>query len=632
MVFSKLKKCDLINLLHRFFPILVWLPQYNLFKLRGDVIAGLTCGFVVIPQSIAFANLGKLPAQNGLYASLTPGLIYAVFGTSKDVSVGTAVTLGLYTSSFNSSHSTIGASLLSLLTGFLLVLMGIFKLGYMIKYVPQLVISAFVSATAITIMVTQLSNLFGIKKTPQNVFEILKFIVVNIKSTNKWDIIMGGFCLVFLLLFVCLSSRKFNNEKQSKVSIFISKLIWILSASRMVLVCFLATIVVYIFDIKGFKEKFTTAGIIPKGLPKYQSPFQPYKNGNVTVKTTGQLIEGFGASLIILPIIMFIEQMSITKAFAKKFNYKVKAQQELIAIGMCNIIASFYGGWIVGGSFSRSAVNSMSGAQTPLAGAISGLIALIALEFMTPALYYIPSAALGAMMVMAVVTMIEMSVPKHIWNLHKWDLLPVFAAFCTSFYKLEYGVIVGTGIAILILLSREARLKYLLEKNEEEKSIKLVLLENLTYPGVEAVNKTIYSEVNSCTWIETLFLDMSVMVRVDFTILKNFEYLKDEFLKRNIALCFINFSRISVKKKFFKAGLINKEEDLTLIKDSLANTVILIANDEPLIENTKYLKVGLTEEDDLELNTNTLNTGSNTFEEYTSNNSNIDSYLLNKHV
>ncbi|XP_065680143.1 sodium-independent sulfate anion transporter isoform X1 [Hydra vulgaris] len=633
MTFSNIKKSDLINLLHRFLPILVWLPQYNLIKLRGDIIAGITCGFVVIPQSIAFANLGKLPAQNGLYASLTPGLIYAIFGTSKDVSVGTAVTLGLYTSSFNSTHSTIGASLLSFLSGIILVLMGLLKLGYMIKYVPQLVISAFVSATAITIMATQLSNLFGIKKAPQNVFEILKFIIVNVKRTNKWDLIMGIFCLAFLLFFVWLSSRKLDNEKQNKVRLFVVKLIWILSASRMVLVCFLATTVVYIFHVNGFREKFSTAGIIPKGLPKYQSPFQPYKDGNVTVKTTGQLIEGFGASLIILPIIMFIEQMSITKAFAKKFNYKVKAQQELIAIGMCNIIASFYGGWIVGGGFSRSAVNSMSGAQTPLAGAISGLIALIALEFMTPALYYIPSAALGAMMVMAVVTMIEMSIPKHIWSLHKWDLLPFFAAFFTSFYKLEYGAIVGTGIAILALLSREARPKYLLERNEAEKYIKLLLLENLTYPGVEAVNKTIYSEVNNCTWIETLFLDMSAMVRVDFTILKNFEFLKSEFSKKNILLCFINFSCTSVQKKFLKAGLINVGEDLTITKNSLANTVMMIANDKPFIETktTKYLKTGLTEDDDLELNTNNLGTAS-TNEEYNLNHSKIDCYLLSKYV
>ncbi|XP_065645477.1 uncharacterized protein LOC136075955 [Hydra vulgaris] len=300
---------------------------------------------------------------------------------------------------------------------------------------------------------------------------------------------------------------------------------------------------------------------------------------------------------------------------------------------MCNIIASFYGGWIVGGGFSRSALNSMSGAQTPLAGAISGLIALIAFEFMTSALCNIPSAALGAMMVMAVVTMIEMSIAKHIWSLHEWDLLPFFAVFCTSFYKLEYGVIVGTGIAILVLLSREARPKYLLEKVEAEKYIKILLLENLTYPGVEAVNKTIYSEVNNCTWIKTVFLDMSVMVRVDFKILKNFEFLKSEFSKKNILLCFINFSCISVQRKFLKAGLINAGEDLTITKDSLAHTVMLIANDKPFIETktTKYLKTGLTEDDDLELNTDNLDAASSTNVEYISNNK-IDCYLLSKYV
>ena len=272
MFFSNIKKSDVIVLLKRFFPILVWLPQYNLSKLRGDLIAGLTCGVVVIPQSIAFANLAKLPPQNGLYASLTPGLIYCIFGTSKDVSAGTAVTLGLYTSRFNPTNTALGASLLSFLTGIILVLMGIFKLGFLIKYVPQLVISAFVSATAITIIVTQFSNLLGIKKAPQNVFEILKYIIDNIRLTNKWDVSMSACCLVFLAFFVWLSNRKFdpNPTTHIKARAVMKKAIWFLCAARMALVCLFATIVVYIFHVNGYKKVFSMAGLIPKGLPHYQ--------------------------------------------------------------------------------------------------------------------------------------------------------------------------------------------------------------------------------------------------------------------------------------------------------------------------------------------------------------------------
>ncbi|XP_065672805.1 sodium-independent sulfate anion transporter isoform X2 [Hydra vulgaris] len=582
---------NIIALLKRFFPILVWLPQYNLRKLRGDIIAGLTCGVVVIPQGIAFANLAKLPPQNGLYASLTPGLIYCLFGTSKDVSAGTAVTLGLYTASFNPTHTTVGASLLSFISGIVLVCMGIFKLGFLIKYVPQLVISAFVSATAITIIVTQLSNLFGIKGAPVNVFEILKYIILNIKKTNKWDITMSACCLVILAIFFWLSSLKLENKPLLK------KIVLFLCGARMAIVCLFATITVYIFHVYGY-TKFSIAGNIPKGLPQYQNLFQPAVKGNVTY-TTKYLLDSYGASTIILPIIMFIEQISITKAFGRKFNYKVKAQNELIAIGMMNIVASFFGGWTVGGSFTRSAVNSMSGAQTPFAGVICGIVVLLSLEFMTPAFYYIPSAALGSMMLMAVLTMVEMSLTINIWKLYKWDLLPFLAAFCMSFYKLEYGVMAGTGIAILIMLSREARPKYFCEADETGKSLTLLLMENLTYPGVDAVNKTIYSEVNSCAGIKTLYLDMATMIRVDFTILKNFEFMKAELSKKEVSLQFINFSRDSIKKKFINAGLIQME-------CSLPGQEELNINVEPNhlsreeISKLKHMKTGINGDDDNE--------------------------------
>ncbi|XP_047134489.1 sodium-independent sulfate anion transporter [Hydra vulgaris] len=463
-LFSNISKDGIIALLKRFFPILVWLPQYNLQKLRSDLIAGFTCGVVVIPQGIAFANLAKLPPQNGLYASLTPGLIYCLFGTSKDVSTGTSVTLGLYT-------------------------------------------------------------------------------------------------------------------------------------SRMAIVCLFATVTVYIFHVYGY-NKFSIAGYTSKGLPHYKSPFQPAVKGNVTY-TTQNLLDGYGASTIILPIIIFIEQISVTKAFGRKFNYKVKAQNELIAIGMMNIVASFLGGWTVGGSFTRSAVNSISGAQTPLAGVISGVVVLLSLEFMTPAFYYIPSAALGSMMLMAVITMVEMSLTINIWKLYKWGLLPFVAAFCMSFYKLEYGVMAGTGIAILIMLSREARPKYFCETDQSGKSLTLLLMENLTYPGVDAVNKTICSEVNSCAGIKTLYLDMSTMVRVDFTILKNFEFMKAELSKKEVSLEFINFSRDSIKKKFIDAGLIQIDGSLSKQEELKINVETSNLSREE-ISKLKYMKTGINEDDDVD--------------------------------
>ena len=254
-------------------------------------------------------------------------------------------------------------------------------------------------------------------------------------------------------------------------------------------------------------------------------------------------------------------------------------------------------------------------------GAISGLIALIALECMTPAFYYIPSAALGAMMLMAVLTMVEMSITKSIWKLHKWDLLPFLAAFGTSFYKLEYGVMSGTGLAIIIMLSREARPKYFLEKDHVGKSVTLLLMENLTYPGVDAVNKTIYSEVNNFNGIETLILDMSTMVRVDYSILKNFEFLREELSKKGIALRFVNFSRESIKRKFLNADLIVSDSDKVLTT-KIESTI----QDKEMIGDTskiKFLKAGLTEEEDIALE-NSVEKNNNAIEESSSYVENLD--------
>ena len=240
-----------------------------------------------------------------------------------------------------------------------------------------------------------------------------------------------------------------------------------------------------------------------------------------------------------------------------------------------------------------------------LQGLISGAIALIALQLLTPAFYYIPSSALGAMMLMAVLPMIEMSMLKNIWKLRKWDLIPFLATFWISFYKLEYGVLVGTGISLITMISRQLRPKYLLDKNYQNKSITLLMLENLTYPGLEAMNKVIYSEIKNFEGVERLFLDMSTMIRVDFTILKNFEHLQSDLTKSGLTICFINFSRESIKKIFLNAGLISAEEsDFKNILQRNKNVFLNIRN---LNDETSDSDVLLEKGNCADLNTQGIN-------------------------
>ena len=248
IILEKLKQIKWIKWIKSFFPILIWLPQYNLYKLRKDIIAGITVGVMVIPQSMAFATLAKLPSEYGLYASFTPGIVYCIFGTSRHINIGPTVTMALFSVRFNPTEQPIGASFLGFLAGLVLVVMAIFRLGFVTKFVPHHVISAFVSATSITAVITQLSSLFGIKDAPSNVFLIIRHIGKNIKLTNIWDLTLGVASILFLSFFMWLSKRKACTTSQNftELKFILKKLLWFLCAARMALLCLCATIVVYI--------------------------------------------------------------------------------------------------------------------------------------------------------------------------------------------------------------------------------------------------------------------------------------------------------------------------------------------------------------------------------------------------
>ena len=272
MIVESKKRFNLLQTLRTFFPIIVWLPQYNLTKLKGDLIAGLTVGIMVVPQGIAFATVAGLPIQYGLYTSLTPGLIYCIFGTSKDVNVGPTATMSLFTNKLNTTKSPIGSSLLGFWCGIVLFAVGIFRLGFVSKFVPYHVINAFVSAAAITIAVSQFPNLLGIKGAPSNTFLILDYLRQKIKTTNKYDVTLGILCMVYLGFFMWLSKRKFITSSSGFKStrIIFNKIVLLVCSARMVLVCIFATIAVYIFYKHGITTKFSVAGKLPKGMPKWQ--------------------------------------------------------------------------------------------------------------------------------------------------------------------------------------------------------------------------------------------------------------------------------------------------------------------------------------------------------------------------
>ena len=266
------EKVSCFSFFSKLFPFLTWMRVYTLDTLRGDIIAGITCGLLIIPQGIAYANLAGLPAEYGLYTALTPGIIYCLFGTSKDVSIGPTVTMALFTYRFNSTHHPIGGSALAFMVGVVLLVMSVLRLGFITKFMPMHVNSGFVSAAAVVVAVSQLKNLFGLRKAPSSFLGKLKHFVIHVNETNLWDLMLGGGCVVFLLVFM-LISRTLLKKLQAKEGCcwkFVSNALWFTCIARSGVICILGTVISYMVATYGDRQLFTLAGRLPTGLPKVQ--------------------------------------------------------------------------------------------------------------------------------------------------------------------------------------------------------------------------------------------------------------------------------------------------------------------------------------------------------------------------
>lgn len=245
---------------------------YTLKTLRGDIIAGITCGLLIIPQGIAYANLAGLPEQFGLYTAMTPGIVYCIFGTSKDVSVGPTVTMALFTNRFNHTGSTIGGSALAFLVGAILFSMAVLRLGFITKFMPMHVNSGFVSAAAVTVAVSQLKNLFGLHKAPLTFIGKVEHFIENVKNTNLYDLYLGIGCILFLAFFMFISRGPLKKIQQKEGTLWkvISNSLWFTCIARSGIVCILGTIIAYLVSVYAPKQVFTLAGKLPTGLPPFQ--------------------------------------------------------------------------------------------------------------------------------------------------------------------------------------------------------------------------------------------------------------------------------------------------------------------------------------------------------------------------
>lgn len=439
--------------LKRKLPIINWLPKYSLQDLKGDMIAGVSVAFTIIPQALALATLAGLTANYGLYSSFMGCFVYTLLGTCKDAAVGPTSILAIIVAPYVAMGHATYAIMLSFFSGILMLLLGMLNLGFIVDFISFPVISSFTTASAITIAVSQFKGFLGLKFNAHRIIKTLENVFINFRRINVWDMSMGIFCLLFLVpVQMAKDTQLLNNGSRNGKLI---NAIWTLTVTgRNAIVVVFATIVASVFS---NMSNFTLTAQIELGLPPLQVPAFELMGGNSTIIADfTESISDISVGIFVVALIELMETVAVAKAFMP--GKKLDSTQEMVAIGMSNLMGSFVSAFPVSGSFSRSAVNHSSGVRTPLGGVVTGSLVLLALATLAPYFEMIPQTSLSSIIIAAVIPMIKFSDMKIIWKSNKIDMIPYATTFISCvLFGLEYGIIIGVIVSLGILCYQMAR-------------------------------------------------------------------------------------------------------------------------------------------------------------------------------
>ena len=413
------------------FPILNWLPDYSRAWFKGDLIAGLTVGVMLIPQGMAYSMLAGLPPIYGLYAATIPLFIYAIFGTSRQLAVGPVAMVALLIATGVGHIAEPGteqfislAILLALMVGVIQLLLGVFRLGFMVNFLSHPVISGFTSAAALIIGFSQLKHLLGIELPRSSyVHEIVYQAFLNIDQLNFTTLSIGlvGFALI-------LGAKKVNKSIPGPLVAVV-----------------LGLLTVYWFQLD--QAGVSIVREVPQGLPEFSMP----------------TLDWFSIQLLIPPaltisLVGFMESIAVAKAIqAKHKNYRIDANQELIGLGMANTIGSWFSSFPTVGGFSRTAVNDQAGAKTTMASIISATLIVLTLLFLTPLFFYLPQAILASVIMVAVFGLIDFKEAIYLWKTDRTDFYMLLVTFGTTLgLGIELGILVGVVLSLAMVLYRSA--------------------------------------------------------------------------------------------------------------------------------------------------------------------------------
>jgi SulP family sulfate permease len=435
-----------MTILAHYLPILDWLGNYRKKDLSGDVIAGLIVTIMLVPQGMAYAMLAGLPPQVGLYASVLPLILYAIFGSSRTLAVGPVAVVSLMTASALSGLSgtdnqMAGALILALASGLMLLVMGIARLGFLVNFLSHPVISGFTSAAALIIGFSQLKHLLGMEIPRSHLItNIIEHVMREAESANVVTVALSVGLVALLLLWRGPGGRVLLHVGMSPA--------WVgpLTKAGPLAVVILGAGLVWLFRL-DINAGMKIVGEIPAGLPSLHLQ-------GIDMALAQELLPA--AALIAL--VGFVESVSVAKALASKRRQKIDADQELRALGVANIGAAFTGGYPVTGGFSRSMVNFTAGANTGLAAIITALLIALTLAFLTPLFHYLPKAALAAIIVVAVSGLVDFRSLFRTWRYNGLDGFSQLATFAAVLaLDIEIGIMIGAALAIAFYLWRTSR-------------------------------------------------------------------------------------------------------------------------------------------------------------------------------
>ncbi|KAJ3251598.1 Sulfate permease 2, partial [Boothiomyces macroporosus] len=395
--------------------------------------------------SLAYAKLAGVPLQHGLYTSFVGVVLYFLFATSKDVTIGpTAVLSQLSGQLLAANAKGLGIDIVSysvtlaFITGIYQLVIGFLRLGIIVDLIPVPVIAGFTSGAAIQIIIGQIAGLFGIPNINTNdAAYLVLYNTVSAFNNINFDIVIGLSTLALLVIFRIITFLLV--KKGYKSAIWIGH-----SANAITIVLF--TLISWAVNSHHSKPNFNVVGTVPTGLNYIHVPDLSH-------------FSSIAPTAVSVLLVSVLEHVAVTKSFGRLNGYRADANQEIIALGVTNLLGPFFGGFAATGSFSRSSIKSRSGVKTPAAGLVTALIVLLAIYIITPAFYYIPSAALSAIIIGAITDLISRpALLVELWNIEFYDFLSFVIAFViTIFFSIEVAIYTSVLFALLVVLYRVAR-------------------------------------------------------------------------------------------------------------------------------------------------------------------------------